>query len=134
MDIKQIITDYIMKSILTTHGDMVLRGASIPERLVAVALGQVLKSGGVGAKPAWGVPSIGDMNMTFGTYTRNAAGDEVISGLGYIPKLVVFLAGDQDTSNASNSIGIDDGTTIYRQLLQVTVPAILLPTYDQSVV
>lgn len=58
MRIMQSITDYIMKSILTTHGDMVLRGAAIPERLAGVAVGQVLKSGGVGAKPAWGLPSV----------------------------------------------------------------------------
>lgn len=55
MRIMQTITDYIMRSILTTRGDMIVRGLSVPEKLVAVALGQVLKSGGVGAKPAWGV-------------------------------------------------------------------------------
>jgi len=55
VDIKQIITDYIMKSILTAQGDLVVRGAAVPEALADVAVGQVLKSGGVGEIPAWGV-------------------------------------------------------------------------------
>jgi len=67
MRIMQIITDYIAKSLLTTQGDMLVRGASIPERLVAVALGQVLKSDGVGKEPEWAVDrktvDIGDWNM-----------------------------------------------------------------------
>jgi len=108
MDIKQIITDYIMKSILTTHGDMVLRGASIPERLAAVAVGQVMKSGGVGAKPAWGVPSIGDMNMVSGNFTRNTSGDEVVSGFGFAPKLFLFFGRDSAASNNNHSVGIDN--------------------------
>ncbi|GAI37562.1 unnamed protein product, partial [marine sediment metagenome] len=56
MQIKQWITDYIRRTLLTTQGDMVVKGATAVERLVAVAVGQVLKSEGVGALPAWGVP------------------------------------------------------------------------------
>lgn len=53
MKITQIITDYIMKSILTTKGDMVVRGDSVPEALTAVVVGKILKSNGVGGLPYW---------------------------------------------------------------------------------
>lgn len=39
-----------------TQGDLPVRGAAAYERLVAVATGRVLQSGGVGALPAWGLP------------------------------------------------------------------------------
>ena len=81
MKIMQIITDYITQSLLTTQGDMVVRGAAIPERLAAVAEGQVLKSAGVGAKPAWGVPRLGDMNFTSGVISSSNSVDFPTSGL-----------------------------------------------------
>jgi len=113
MRIVQVVTDYIMKSIMTTHGDLVVRGAAIPERLAAVALGQVLKSAGVGAKPAWGRPSIGNMNVASGTFTRNSAGDEVIN-IGFSAKLCFFMAYDDTAANINMSWGFDDGDTIHR--------------------
>jgi len=106
----QTITDYIMKSILTTQGDLVVRGAAIPERLAAVALGQVFKSGGVGAKPAWGVPSLQYVSKAVFDFTRNSSGAEVVSGLGFTPRLILLLACDATSSNQNWSIGIDDNT------------------------
>jgi len=53
MKIMQAITDYIAKSVLTTQGDMVMRGVSVPEKLVAPSVNQWLRSTGVGSKPAW---------------------------------------------------------------------------------
>ncbi|MBA7707217.1 hypothetical protein ES703_116086 [subsurface metagenome] len=107
MKIMQIITDYITQSLLTTQGDMVVRGAAIPKRLAAVAEGQVLKSAGVGAKPAWGVPRLGDMNFTSGVITRSTSGDTVVSGLGFQPAFVIFLAIDDNAADINFSIGID---------------------------
>jgi len=43
-----------INNVFTTEGDLVIRGGTIPERLAAVASGQVLLSAGVGAKPTWG--------------------------------------------------------------------------------
>jgi len=110
MKIMQTITDYIMKSILTTHGDLVVRGAALPERLAAVALGQVLKSAGVGAKPAWGVPKLEDGLFAMGSFSRSTAGDEVVTGVGFQPSLVVFFTSDATATNMNSSIGFDTGT------------------------
>ena len=107
MDIKQIITDYIRRSILTTLGGMVVRGATVPEELAAVALGQVLKSGGVGALPAWDVPKLSENRITMGVFTRIAAGNEVITTCPCIPSLVIFLACDATSINVNFSIGFD---------------------------
>lgn len=72
MNIMQSITDYIMKSILTTHGDLVIRGAGVPERLAAVAVGQILRSAGVGAKPAWGAfKEQGRLTITHAEFVAN---------------------------------------------------------------
>lgn len=112
MRIMQLITDYIRKSILTTHGDLVVRGATIPERLAAVAVGQVLKSAGVGAKPAWGGPSIGDMNMAAGSYGVSVGGDIVTTGLGFLPKLLFFLSHDLTSANMNFCFGIDNNVNM----------------------
>lgn len=109
MDIEQIITDYIRNSILTTQGDMVVRGVGVPERLASVAIGQVLKSQGAGVQPAWGLPGMGDMQFETGNLARNSSGDEVISGLSFAPKLVFFFSADQAVSDTW-SIGVDNGT------------------------
>lgn len=53
MNIMQVITDYMAKSILTTAGDMLIRGAAVPERLAGGALTSVLKGQGAGVKPAF---------------------------------------------------------------------------------
>ena len=155
MKIKQIITDYIMKSILTTEGDMVVRGATEPQKLTApvigywlqglgagvkpawtanlggvttkgdlivrgtticqkitaVAVGQVLKSAGVGAHPAWGKPSISDLGFFIGAFTRSIDGDYPITGLGFLPKVILFFTVDGDSSLQNFAWGFDDGTT-----------------------
>jgi len=154
MRIMQIITDYIAKSLLTTRGDMLIRGVSIPERLAstfsngwlrcngaaqepnwsrdlggatthgdliirgadvcerlaAVAVGQVLKSAGIGAIPAWSKPSISDLGFKIGYFTRDPSGDEVVTGLGFLPKLVIFFCVDTVTTYIDLSWGFDDGT------------------------
>lgn len=111
MRIMQVVTDYIRRSILTTQGDFVVRGAAQPERLAAVAIGQVLKSAGVGATPAYGVPSFGDIPLHLGSLARNAGGDQVTTGLGFSPKLIIFFATDGLTTEHNFSWGFDDGTT-----------------------
>lgn len=100
----------IIESLLTTEGDIVTRGAAAAERLAAVAVGQVFKSAGTTTKPAWGVPSIGDMNISSGTLSRSTAGAGAVSGLGFAPKLVFFLCTDNTSTNGNISIGIDNGT------------------------
>lgn len=53
MRINQILTDYIAASVLTTQGDLVVRGAALPERLAAGIDGKVLTAQGAGAALAY---------------------------------------------------------------------------------
>jgi len=107
MKIRQIITDYIRRSLLTTQGDMIVRGAALPARLVAVAVGQVLKSAGVGALPAWGVPSMQYVPMKTGFLQRSSSGDEVVTGVGFKPYLILFFVCDNDLNQINLSWGFD---------------------------
>jgi hypothetical protein len=51
-------TRHYIKNLLTTQGDLLIRGATGLERLPIGSAGQVLKSQGAGANPVWGdVPS-----------------------------------------------------------------------------
>lgn len=47
-------TQYILHSILTTQGDILIRGAATTERLAAGTSGQFLKTQGAGSSPVWG--------------------------------------------------------------------------------
>jgi len=53
MRLRQVITDYIRRSILTTRGDLVVRGAAQPERLASGALDTYLRGKGAGVIPAY---------------------------------------------------------------------------------
>lgn len=107
MKIMQTITDYIRRSILTTQGDLLVRGAAVAERLVAAAGGQVLKSGGVGALPGWEAPHLSENGFEMGTITRSTNGAEVITGVGFQPSLVIFLFRDNAPTNVNIGIGFD---------------------------
>lgn len=130
MNIMQVITDYVARSILTTKGDLIVRGAALPERLAAGlvgsilrgkgagelpafeqqsgAAGTVLKGVGAGSVPTFGVPSIAEFPRASGFFNVVAAGTEVISGLSFAPKIVIFLSTDPVHESANISIGFED--------------------------
>jgi len=59
-------TQYILESILTTHGDILIRGASGVERLAAGTSGQFLKTLASGANPIWdSVSGVGKAPLKF---------------------------------------------------------------------
>ena len=58
MQIRPTISDYIRRSLLTTQGDLVVRGAAVPERLVAGADGKILTAQGAGVAPIWEAPRL----------------------------------------------------------------------------
>lgn len=107
MDIEQIITDYIQRSILTTLGDLVVRGVALPERLPGVAVGQVLKSGGVGALPAWGRPAISESGFAIGNGSRNSTGADIITGCGFQPKIILVFGNDAAVGAQGLSVGVE---------------------------
>lgn len=53
MRLSQVISDYIRRSILTTKGDLVVRGDAQPERLAAGAANTFLMGQGAGSLPAY---------------------------------------------------------------------------------
>ncbi len=135
------ITDYIPASILTTEGDMVVRRAVNIERLGRVASSAVLRSSivadypnwttlegilnsyakgtGAGSFPLFSALALRDTGIHIGTGTRNAAGDQVIAGVGFESSVIIFLATDNTGANMNWSIGFDNGT-IHRVLFQGT--------------
>lgn len=132
MRLVQVITDYIRRSILTTQGDLVVRGAAQPQRLAAGIIGTILRGKGAGELPAYEdftgavgtflagqgagvVPGfeghkLSDHGMVTGQFTRTTAGNEVISGLAFRPSLIFFFARCDVTTDRNWSVGIDNGS------------------------
>lgn len=86
MQIRPVISDYIRRSLLTTQGDLVVRGAAVPERLVAGAAGRLLTAQGAASIPKWEVPSV--VNTTRPAYSAavnaeqsNKTGDGTVFSL-----------------------------------------------------
>lgn len=103
----QVITDYIRRSILTTRGDLVVRGVALPERLASGALRTFLAGQGVGGIPAWEGHKLSDHGMAVGHFARTSSGDEVITGLSFKSSFVIFIMTDGDATNLNWSIGFD---------------------------
>lgn len=126
------ITDYIPQSILTTLGDLAVRGAVIPERLAAGADGTFLKGKGAGVLPAYGLLdglskyylkgqgigtesffaklALSDTGTFIGKGVLSASGSYVVSGVGFEPSIVILIASDDTGSNLNWSLGFDNGT------------------------
>ena len=69
---------YIKKSLLTTRGDIVTRGASAPQRLAVGANDRLLKSDGT--DPAWGQLTAGMVPSAILTYAMLASSAYIASG------------------------------------------------------
>ena len=72
--------------------------------------GQVLTSTGPGSPPAFEAIAAG-ANVKVGSFTRDSSasvGTQVVSGIGFTPKSVIFLAVQDGTHEMS--MGLDDGT------------------------
>jgi len=91
MRLAQIISDYIRRSILITQGDLVVRGASQPERLASGALFTYLRGKGAGVIPAYEAePTIPAMRATLSVSQSIPTGAWTI---------VQFDGTDYDTTN-----------------------------------
>lgn len=131
MQINQIITDYIRRSLLTTAGDLIVRGAAEPERLAGGAAGTVLVGQGAGVKPQYAgiyggvteylkgsgaglLPDYGDMalrdtGIDIGNHEWTTGGDVTVT-CGFEPSLVIILF-HGSAGVLEFSIGFDDGTS-----------------------
>ncbi len=77
------------------------------------------KGAGVGNWPIWEALSLRDTGIHIGTSTRNTAGNQVITGVGFTSSVIIFLATDDTGANMNWSVGVDN-STIHAVLLQGT--------------
>ncbi len=132
MNITAPITDYIPASMLTTQGDMIVRGAVNLQRLATVTAGRQLESQGGGLVPAYNwldgalnsylkgagaglaynfAPlALRDTGVFIGSSMRNSAGNQVIAGIGFESSIIIFLATDTTIGNLNWSVGVDQDT------------------------
>ncbi len=74
-------------AILTTQGDLLIRGASVPERLAKIPTGQLLRATATGYEGGSGIAVVSS-----GSYTGNATVNRAIPhGLGVTPKLIYLV-------------------------------------------
>lgn len=59
----------------------------------------------------WQKLSLLSTGIKIGTNSRSSSGNQVITGLGFRPSVVIFIATDADTDLRNNSWGFDDGST-----------------------
>jgi len=104
------VTDYIPASILTTRGDIAVRGISIPQRLATTFAGYMLMCQGAGGLPIYGQYHLDYTGIHVGASSRGADGDEVISGLDFEPSVAIFLGVSPAGIDLNWCVGYDDGT------------------------
>ncbi len=121
MHITAPITDYIRASVLTTQGDMVYRAAADPDRLPASLLNYILRSTGIGANPNWRQLSLNMTGVHIGSDTRNTAGAQVITGVGFQSSAVIFLAKDDIGGNMNFCWGFDTGAEAFCMYIRDTI-------------
>ena len=81
--------------------------------ITAVAVGNYLKSAGVGAIPQWGKLSLSDTGTKIGFVSTTSSGGApvVVTGIGFKPSVVIFLSTVVHNDYASFTIGLDNGTS-----------------------
>jgi len=95
--------------LLTTKGDLAVRGVTDAERLAAGVLDTYFKGQGAENLPIYEKLALRDTGIKIGANSRDALGDQIITGVDFESSVVIFLAITTDGGNAL-SIGFDDGT------------------------
>ncbi len=130
------VTDYIPASLLTTQGDMLVRGPAIPQRLEKIAgvnnlinrtgvgipewlqissgLDLYYKGSGAGLIPLFSPLALRDTGIHIGNDTRTTSGNQVITGVGFQSSAIIMLGIDVVLTLANLSIGFSDGTVNMR--------------------
>ncbi len=99
------VTDYIRASIMTTQGDLAVRGAAAPERLAAGLLDEYLKGQGAAVLPIYEKLHLKDTGVKIGNDTRAVAGDQVIAGVGFESSIIIFGASNFSAGGGAWSWG-----------------------------
>lgn len=104
------VTDYIPASILTTKGDIPVRGDAIPERLAAGALNYLLHGQGAGAVPSYDEGLLRATGVKIDKDYYAATGTYAWTGVGFKPSLIAFLAVQGLANYDHFSVGFDSLT------------------------
>ena len=81
------------------------------KRTPTAAVGNYLKSAGAGVAATFGKLALGDTGVHIGNSARTTAGDQVITGIGFQPSVVLFFAVDTTVGNINLSWGFDTLTS-----------------------
>lgn len=100
----------ILAGLMSTKGDLLVKGTTLLEKLSGGALDTVLKGQGAGEKPIFEKPTLLDTGIHIGNDTRSTAGNQVITGVPFESSVVIFIATSDDLDSAILSIGFDNGT------------------------
>jgi len=92
-------------SLLTTEGDIIVRGAAAAERLAKPAAHNVLTSGDAAGKPYWYKPVLKHNMIHSAEFNIDATEVKNVSGVGFQPSLIIFLAVDGTPTNLNFSVG-----------------------------
>ena len=101
----------ILPLILTTKGDLPIRGTTDAERLVAGALDTYFKGQGAGALPIYEKLTLRDTGIKIDSLDRSVAGNQVITGVGFKPSIIFITGGGWDYVGPEITIGFDDSVT-----------------------
>lgn len=95
-----------------TDGNIISYDASgNPVAIATGSDGQVLTSAGAGAPPAFeAAPVGGQYKLLKGTWDISTTGSLAITGVGFAPKHILFMAAVSGQPTASFGMGDDDGT------------------------
>ncbi len=126
------ITDYIPASLLTTNGDTIARqdglvvakgcgthgevkssqgvGLNIISLDLSNALNFYMKGAGVAVNPTFAPLALRDTGIHIANFGQSAAGNQVITGVGFTASVIIFLAVDTITGDVDMSWGFDNGT------------------------
>ena len=94
--------------LLTTEGDMWIRGPSWHQRFAAGALDTYFKAQGAGNLPIYEKLALRDTGTKISTTTRSGVGNQVITGVGFTPSIVIFFTSIAGSAEDIWSIGFDN--------------------------
>ncbi|MBW8036356.1 MAG: hypothetical protein FVQ79_12180 [Planctomycetes bacterium] len=97
------------RELLIDNGDIWIKSAGTLGKIAAGALNTYFKGQGAANLPIYEKLALRDTGVKIGSSFRSTGGTQVITGVGFIPSLVIFLAVDFTTTAQNWSIGFSEG-------------------------
>jgi len=100
-------------NLLTTQGDLWVRGAADPQRIAAGLLDTYFKGQGAGVLPIYEKMALRDTGVKIGTQSSEATENITVSGVGFMPSVVIFVFSDFAEGNVNFGVGYGSATQHY---------------------